>query len=40
MTLSCDESNMSRAAEGIDIDCKIQIGSHCMVKANGGDRLV
>lgn len=28
MTIDCDEENMSRAAEGVDMDCKWHYASH------------
>jgi hypothetical protein len=41
MTLSCDESNMSRAAEGVDMDCTFLLHPGMLfVKANRSDRLV
>lgn len=40
MTLSCDESNMSRAAEGIDMDCKSYKRPPLSIETNRCDRLV
>jgi hypothetical protein len=41
MTISCDESNMSRAAEGVDMDCKFQNHPEMLsVRADRSDRLV